>query len=125
MAFLSSLVMHDEALKAVVNEPGGSIEIQMLNAADQVVQDARVSLGIPAPLTRGEHPPPGPPWARTFSLRDSVHHLSPEIGLDGLVFIQVVADADHDGHSEEYAPILLERGYRFLEADYLVWGERE
>lgn len=114
---LEKFTYFPEAMKQVVNEPGGGIEQNLTFWAVKAQNRAKTLLS--RPYERGvANPPAGPPKRRTGDLIASVHVGSTTMMPDGLISVPVNSAAYHG--SRNYSQILREQGYVFIRPDQIV-----
>lgn len=117
MTEVNEIIIYDNAIREVVNDPNGSVAAALANNGNDFVQDAKNTLNIG--YVRGSrNPPPGPPRRRSGDLFNSITATRPTIDFDtGLLAVTVFSDRNvytHEHHDPFHGQWLLDHGYKFL-----------
>lgn len=119
MANLTGFDFHQSSFLALVNDPDGGVARALLEEGERVVTASREYVGTQ--WSGGRSDPPQP-FRRSGDLQASIRAERPRV-IDGVIQVQVVADAAHRGWL--YPQILREgadplRGpYQFVDLDSL------
>lgn len=115
---MPDIIINDAAIFDLIRHPESRLARFLEGQANRVVAKAQDNLSDPYPPAGviGGHPA-----LRTGVLRSSVHRFPAFLGPNG-IFVDVIADAERDGH--EYGITLRDRGYVFIDdQDLQTLGE--
>lgn len=111
---MTRVVIHDAALRDLVNDPTGGIARELRDQAERIAEAAKTHLSAPQPPRQSgvrQINESKVPWMRSGDLVKSVHVLdTPRHNEEGLITYDVVADAVHSG--VHYGRILREQDFR-------------
>lgn len=112
------VVMHDVAISSLLYSPTSPVTVAIGRVAEfNVLREAQIALSRPWPGGSGPFPPPGPPYLRTGTLRDSLTVTFKNSGLRGPEW-DIVPTAIKRGWN--YGEVLQGRGYRFLPLRFYI-----
>ena len=116
---LKGFVFYPDALRQIVNEPGGGIENTMVGVGERIKNVAQDNLSTPYPGWRSRNPAPGPPKLRSGQLKEGISVGYTAYGDDGLIVVPVntVAYA-RDGF--DYSEWLLDHEYEFIRPEQMI-----
>lgn len=109
---MSEFVINDEALLELFGQTNGPVAQELERQADRIITKTQENLSHPWVRGGERNPPPGPPQRRTGDLRQSVRRVPTGLDDDGVVAVDIVADAVHAGHL--YSVTLRDKGYEFI-----------
>lgn len=115
---LKGFVFYPEALRQIVNEPGGGIEQKLSGVAGRIKTTAQTNLSDPYAGRGSRNPAPGPPKRRTGDLVESVVVGSVTYGDDGLIVVPVNSTAVHRGF--DYSRWLRDNSYEFIRPEQMI-----
>jgi hypothetical protein len=123
------------AVDALLSTPGGGMDTELVVQGERVRKQAFEYIGRPQPSraqrgwtsswampegTWAYNPPPGPPFAATDNLRNSIDVAGP-FQTGDLPFVAVtIGNGDTFRRGWDYAGILRDRGYDFVQLDDLL-----
>lgn len=113
MAYGTVVTLLDEQLALLLTSPAGPVAGAVRDLAKDRLYELAVAT-ISDPWPGGSAPPPGPPFARTSDMVNSLSVIDITGGDVPETIIQVTAV--HRGRV--YGLILRDRGYRFLPDEY-------